>query len=82
MDQYFTQMGKIVNEKKTSSRVRFMLQDVIDLRKVSDISNFDEIVCVLSRKDSQITKVPLFIRIIARRTLRFLYLFTVDLPFF
>ena len=37
MDQYFTQMTKIVNEKKTSSRVRFMLQDVIDLRKVSKI---------------------------------------------
>ncbi|XP_053379539.1 eukaryotic translation initiation factor 4 gamma 1-like [Mercenaria mercenaria] len=32
MDQYFQQMGKIVNEKKTSSRVRFMLQDVMDLR--------------------------------------------------
>lgn len=37
MDQYFTQMDKIVIEKKTSSRVRFMLQDVIDLRKVSRI---------------------------------------------
>ena len=35
MDQYFQQMAKIVGEKKTSSRVRFMLQDVIDLRKVS-----------------------------------------------
>ena len=35
MDQYFNQMEKIVIEKKTSSRVRFMLQDVIDLRKVS-----------------------------------------------
>ncbi|XP_061147126.1 eukaryotic translation initiation factor 4 gamma 3 isoform X3 [Syngnathus typhle] len=32
MDQYFTQMEKIVKEKKTSSRIRFMLQDVIDLR--------------------------------------------------
>lgn len=34
MDQYFNQMDKVVQEKKTSSRVRFMLQDVIDLRKV------------------------------------------------
>ncbi|XP_026994560.1 eukaryotic translation initiation factor 4 gamma 1 isoform X3 [Tachysurus fulvidraco] len=33
MDQYFTQMGKIIKERKTSSRIRFMLQDVIDLRR-------------------------------------------------
>ncbi|KAK3598299.1 hypothetical protein CHS0354_010275 [Potamilus streckersoni] len=33
MDQYFQQMIKIVNEKKLSSRVRFMLQDVIELRR-------------------------------------------------
>lgn len=35
MDQYFHQMEKIVKERKTSSRIRFMLQDVIDLRQVS-----------------------------------------------
>ncbi|XP_017345987.2 eukaryotic translation initiation factor 4 gamma 1 isoform X1 [Ictalurus punctatus] len=33
MDQYFNQMGKIIKERKTSSRIRFMLQDVIDLRR-------------------------------------------------
>ncbi|KAL6472010.1 hypothetical protein MHYP_G00206600 [Metynnis hypsauchen] len=33
MDQYFTQMEKIIKERKTSSRIRFMLQDVIDLRR-------------------------------------------------
>ncbi|XP_049582920.1 eukaryotic translation initiation factor 4 gamma 1 isoform X2 [Syngnathus scovelli] len=33
MDQYFKQMGKIIKEKKTSSRIRFMLQDVMDLRR-------------------------------------------------
>ncbi|KAL0965959.1 hypothetical protein UPYG_G00288670 [Umbra pygmaea] len=33
MDQYFAQMDKIIKEKKTSSRIRFMLQDVIDLRQ-------------------------------------------------
>uniref|UniRef100_A0A673VZR5 Eukaryotic translation initiation factor 4 gamma 1 n=1 Tax=Salmo trutta TaxID=8032 RepID=A0A673VZR5_SALTR len=33
MDQYFVQMDKIIKEKKTSSRIRFMLQDVLDLRK-------------------------------------------------
>ncbi|XP_073776641.1 eukaryotic translation initiation factor 4 gamma 1a isoform X8 [Danio rerio] len=33
MDQYFHQMEKIIKEKKTSSRIRFMLQDVLDLRK-------------------------------------------------
>lgn len=36
MDQYFNQMEKIVKERKTSSRIRFMLQDVIDLRLVSE----------------------------------------------
>ncbi|XP_051989762.1 eukaryotic translation initiation factor 4 gamma 1-like isoform X4 [Xyrauchen texanus] len=33
MDQYFNQMGKIIKDKKTSSRIRFMLQDVLDLRQ-------------------------------------------------
>lgn len=33
MDQYFQQMKKIVSERKTSSRVRFMLQDVMELRE-------------------------------------------------
>ncbi|XP_018119030.1 eukaryotic translation initiation factor 4 gamma 1 isoform X1 [Xenopus laevis] len=32
MDQYFNQMDKIIKERKTSSRIRFMLQDLIDLR--------------------------------------------------
>ncbi|XP_078490963.1 eukaryotic translation initiation factor 4 gamma 3-like [Ciona intestinalis] len=32
MNQYFEQMNKIVREKKTTSRVRFILMDVIDLR--------------------------------------------------
>ncbi|KAF7648962.1 hypothetical protein LDENG_00149320 [Lucifuga dentata] len=35
MDQYFNQMDKIIKERKTSSRIRFMLQDVLDLRKNS-----------------------------------------------
>lgn len=39
MDQYFNQMEKIVKERKTSSRIRFMLQDVIDLRLVSLLLN-------------------------------------------
>ncbi|KAJ6656846.1 hypothetical protein lerEdw1_003177 [Lerista edwardsae] len=38
MDQYFHQMEKIVKERKTSSRIRFMLQDVIDLRQCNWIS--------------------------------------------
>ncbi|TSK67162.1 Eukaryotic translation initiation factor 4 gamma 1 [Bagarius yarrelli] len=33
MDQYFNQMEKIIKDRKTSSRIRFMLQDVIDLRR-------------------------------------------------
>uniref|UniRef100_A0AAY4AC08 Eukaryotic translation initiation factor 4 gamma 1 n=1 Tax=Denticeps clupeoides TaxID=299321 RepID=A0AAY4AC08_9TELE len=36
MDQYFNQMEKIIKERKTSSRIRFMLQDVLDLRRVNN----------------------------------------------
>lgn len=32
MDHYFREMNKIIDEKKTSSRVRFLMQDVVDLR--------------------------------------------------
>ncbi|TNN27758.1 Eukaryotic translation initiation factor 4 gamma 3 [Liparis tanakae] len=32
MDQYFHQMEKVVKERKTSSRIRFMFQDIMDLR--------------------------------------------------
>lgn len=39
MDQYFNQMEKIVKERKTSSRIWFMLQDVIDLRLVGPNSS-------------------------------------------
>lgn len=42
MDQYFNQMNKITAEKKTSSRVRFMLQDVIELRQNKWIPRRDE----------------------------------------
>ena len=35
MDQYFDQIRKTIQGKGTSSRVRFMLQDVDDLRAVS-----------------------------------------------
>ncbi|XP_015268103.1 PREDICTED: eukaryotic translation initiation factor 4 gamma 3 isoform X2 [Gekko japonicus] len=38
MDQYFNQMEKIVKERKTSSRIRFMLQDVVDLRQCNWVS--------------------------------------------
>lgn len=46
MDQYFNQMEKIVKERKTSSRIRFMLQDVIDLRLVSEFVCVGVCVCV------------------------------------
>ena len=46
MDQYFNQMEKIIKEKKTSSRIRFMLQDVLDLRKVC-VPSFPLSVCCL-----------------------------------
>jgi len=35
MDRYFNQLASLVDEKKTSSRIRFLLLDTIDLRKVS-----------------------------------------------
>ena len=34
MDQYFKRIGHMVAQKQTSSRIRFMLQDVIELRQV------------------------------------------------
>ena len=33
MDVYFARMATMMNNKALSSRVRFMLKDVIDLRK-------------------------------------------------
>ncbi|KAK2895274.1 eukaryotic translation initiation factor 4 gamma 1-like isoform X2 [Channa argus] len=33
MDQYFNQMDNIIKERKTSSRIQCMLQDVLDLRR-------------------------------------------------
>lgn len=41
MGQYFKYMEKIVQEKKVSARVRFMVQDVIDLRKCKWIPRRD-----------------------------------------
>jgi hypothetical protein len=38
MEQYFAQLDKIIKERKTSSRIRFMLLDVIDLRRVLTLS--------------------------------------------
>ncbi|XP_068754239.1 eukaryotic translation initiation factor 4 gamma 1-like isoform X3 [Montipora capricornis] len=32
VDQYFAQINKIISARKTSSRVRFMMQDIVDLR--------------------------------------------------
>jgi len=34
MDKYFSQLAALVEERKTSSRIRFLLLDTIDLRKV------------------------------------------------
>ncbi|XP_062860046.1 eukaryotic translation initiation factor 4 gamma 1-like [Trichomycterus rosablanca] len=33
LDNYFNQLGTIVKERRTSSRIRFMIQDVLDLRR-------------------------------------------------
>ena len=40
MDQYFDKINKIIDERKTSSRVRFMMKDVVDLRLVSQCSHY------------------------------------------
>ncbi|XP_055935890.1 eukaryotic translation initiation factor 4 gamma 3-like isoform X2 [Argiope bruennichi] len=42
MDMYFAQMKLIVDKRLTSSRVRFMLQDVIDLKKNNWVPRRDE----------------------------------------
>ncbi|CAL1268469.1 unnamed protein product [Larinioides sclopetarius] len=42
MDMYFAQMKMIVDKRLTSSRVRFMLQDVIDLKKNNWVPRRDE----------------------------------------
>lgn len=41
-DSYFEQMAGIIQEKKTSSRVRFLMQDVIDLRRNNWVSRRKE----------------------------------------
>ncbi|XP_066554864.1 eukaryotic translation initiation factor 4 gamma 1-like [Amia ocellicauda] len=33
MDRYFSLMEQVIKKRKTSSRIRFMLQDVLDLRR-------------------------------------------------
>lgn len=59
MDQYFNQMEKIVKERKTSSRIRFMLQDVIDLRLVSVWSTFSRPLLFLTFRSDILTSVIL-----------------------
>ncbi|XP_076141476.1 uncharacterized protein LOC143124068 isoform X2 [Alosa pseudoharengus] len=41
MDQYFNLINKIIKEKQTSNRIRFMLQDVIDLRQANWVRHGD-----------------------------------------
>ncbi|XP_076315206.1 eukaryotic translation initiation factor 4 gamma 1-like isoform X2 [Tachypleus tridentatus] len=42
MDTYFEAMKQIVKKRKTSSRIRFMLQDVIDLRQNNWVSRRED----------------------------------------
>jgi translation initiation factor 4G len=42
MDQYFEQISKITDAKKTSSRCRFMLQDVRELRQCNWVPRRDD----------------------------------------
>lgn len=41
-DKYFDGIGRIINDKKCSSRVRFLLQDVVDLRNNKWVSRRKE----------------------------------------
>jgi len=42
LDEYFSAMDKIIKEKKTSSRVRFLMQDVIELRLAKWVKRREE----------------------------------------
>jgi len=42
MDQYFQQILKIIEKKKISSRIKFALQDIIELRGASWVPRRDE----------------------------------------
>ena len=42
MDQYFQQIEKIIEKKKISSRIKFALKDVIDLRFSNWVPRRDE----------------------------------------
>jgi len=42
LDTFFDQMQEIIKQKKTTSRIRFLLQDTIDLRKKNWISRRQE----------------------------------------
>ena len=42
MDQYFTQIKKIIEKKKISSRIKFALQDTIELRRSGWVPRCDE----------------------------------------
>lgn len=42
LEKYFERMAEIIREKKTSSRVRFLMQDVIDLRRNNWVSRRKE----------------------------------------
>ena len=42
IDQYFTQIKKIIEKKKISSRIKFALQDTIELRESGWVPRRDE----------------------------------------
>ena len=36
MEKYFSRVSHVIEARKVDSRVRFMLQDLVDLRQVSE----------------------------------------------
>ena len=37
MEKYFNRVSHVIEAKKVDSRVRFMLQDLVDLRQVREL---------------------------------------------
>ncbi len=58
MDRYFERISEIIEKRKVSSRIKFMLQDVQDLRKVNNNAEDScnvTYVCVAVRVDTKKT---------------------------
>ena len=46
MEKYFSRVSHIIEARKIDSRVRFMLQDLVDLRQVRELQQPTDALCV------------------------------------